>query len=37
LVDEELYKLLALCDAIRGGRTRERNIASGMLKEALTQ
>jgi len=37
LVDAELYKLLALCDAIRGGRTRERNIASGMLKEVLTQ
>ena len=37
LLDHELYKLLALCDAIRGGRTRERNLASGMLKEALTQ
>jgi hypothetical protein len=37
LLDQELYKLLALCDAIRGGRTRERNLASGMLKEALTQ
>ncbi len=36
LLDQELYKLLALCDAIRGGRTRERNLASGMLKEALT-
>ena len=37
LLDEDLYKLLALCDAIRGGRTRERNLASGMLEEALTQ
>lgn len=36
LVDEEFYKLLALCDAIRGGRTRERNLASEMLREALS-
>ena len=36
LLDKELYKLLALCDAIRGGRTRERTLASGMLKEALS-
>jgi hypothetical protein len=36
LRDPELYKMLALCDAIRGGRTRERTVASGMLKEALT-
>jgi hypothetical protein len=37
LLDQEFYKLLALCDAIRGGRTRERNLASGMLREALTR
>lgn len=36
LLDEELYKLLALCDAIRDGRARERNLASGLLKEALS-
>lgn len=37
LADEELYRLLALCDAIRGGRTRERNLASDMLEQALTR
>jgi hypothetical protein len=37
LLDEDLYKLLALCDAIRGGGTRERNLAGGMLEEALTR
>ena len=36
LLDKELYTLLALCDAIRDGRARERNLASGMLKEALS-
>lgn len=36
LQDQELYKLLALCDAIRDGRTRERNLASTLLKEALS-
>ncbi len=37
LLDKELYKLLALCDAIRGGRTRERTLAGAMLKDALTK
>lgn len=36
LLDKEFYKLLALCDAIRDGRARERNLASGMLQEALS-
>ena len=36
LHDKELYKLLALCDTIRDGRARERNLASGLLKEALS-
>ena len=36
LLDKEFYKLLALCDAIRDGRARERNLASGLLKEALS-
>ena len=36
LLDRELYKLLALCDAIRDGRARERNLAAELLKEALS-
>ncbi len=36
LLDKDLHQLLALCDAIRDGRTRERNLASTMLKEALS-
>jgi hypothetical protein len=36
ILDRELYKLLALCDAVRGGRTRERVLASALLKDALT-
>jgi hypothetical protein len=36
LLDKELYELLALCDAIRDGRARERNLASNLLKEALS-
>lgn len=33
--DSKLYELLALVDAIRGGRAREREMAKRMLKEAL--
>ncbi|SDE99804.1 hypothetical protein SAMN05444167_1073 [Terriglobus roseus] len=36
LLDKDLYSLLALCDAIRDGRARERNLAGSMLKEALS-
>jgi hypothetical protein len=35
LLDSRLYELLALCDAIRGGRTRERVIAIELLRKAL--
>lgn len=35
LRDPKLYELLALCDAIRGGRTRERALAVEHLREAL--
>jgi hypothetical protein len=35
LFDPRLYQLLALCDAIRGGRTRERVLAVELLREAL--
>ena len=35
LLDNKFYELLALCDAIRGGRTRERTIASDLLRKAL--
>ena len=35
LLDNELYKLLALCDAIRDGRTRERALAINLIKKAL--
>lgn len=30
--DEGLYQLLALCDAMRGGRARERKLATDLLK-----
>lgn len=33
--DLQLYKLLALCDAVRVGRARERSLAVDMLKERL--
>lgn len=33
--DEKLYELLALVDAIRGGRARERNLAVQMLSNRL--
>jgi hypothetical protein len=35
LQDDKLYELLALCDAIRGGRTRERSLAIDELKKRL--
>ena len=35
--DHELYQLLALVDAIRGGRARERDIAKKELKKRLEQ
>ena len=35
LLDPGLYKLLALCDAVRGGRTRERNLAIERLTKDL--
>lgn len=35
--DPELYQLLALVDAVRGGRARERNIAAKELKKRLEQ
>ena len=35
LADSRLYELLALCDAIRGGRTRERVLAIELLGKAL--
>jgi hypothetical protein len=35
LLDSRLYELLALCDSIRGGRTRERTLAVEKLKETL--
>lgn len=35
--DEKLYELLVLVDAIRGGRARERNIASKELNKRLEQ
>jgi hypothetical protein len=35
LLDSRLYELLALCDAIRGGRTRERVLAVDLLRKAL--
>ena len=35
LLDSKLYELLALCDAVRGGRTRERVLATELLRKAL--
>ncbi|MBL1276752.1 MAG: hypothetical protein COB30_011755 [Ectothiorhodospiraceae bacterium] len=35
--DPQLYQLLALVDAIRGGRARERDIAANELKKRLKQ
>jgi hypothetical protein len=35
LLDNRFYELLALCDAIRGGRTRERTLATDLLRKAL--
>jgi hypothetical protein len=35
LADHRLYELLALCDAIRGGRVRERTMAAEYLRKAL--
>ena len=33
--DETLYRALALVDAIRAGKTREKEIASNLLKEII--
>jgi len=35
LKDARFYEVLALCDAIRGGRTRERNLALELLEKEL--
>ena len=35
LRDPKFYSVLALCDAIRGGRTRERNLAVELLEKEL--
>jgi hypothetical protein len=35
LADSRLYELLALCDVIRGGRTREGVLAIELLGKAL--
>lgn len=35
--DAQLYELLALVDAVRGGRARERNLASSELKSRLAK
>jgi hypothetical protein len=35
LQDPRLYAVLALCDAIRGGRTRERNLAIDLLGKEI--
>ncbi len=35
LWDPELYSVLALCDAIRSGRTRERNLAVELLRKVI--
>ena len=37
LHDADLYAVLTFCDAIRGGRARERNLATDLLKKALDQ
>ncbi|HKF48266.1 MAG TPA: hypothetical protein VKB38_12970 [Terracidiphilus sp.] len=35
LADAKLYELLAVCDAIRDGRTRERGLAADYLRRTL--
>jgi hypothetical protein len=35
LLDGQFYELLAVCDALRGGRVRERTLATDYLKKAL--
>jgi hypothetical protein len=35
LRDPKIYAMLALCDAIRGGRTRERNLAIELLSKEI--
>ena len=35
LRDPEFYSVLALCDAVRSGRTRERNLAVELLGKAI--
>lgn len=35
LADDRMYELLAMCDAARGGRIRERKIAMDLLGKAL--
>jgi hypothetical protein len=35
LLDQKLYGVLALCDAIRSGRTRERNLAVELLEKEI--
>ena len=35
LQDPEFYSVLALCDAIRSGRTRERNLAVELLRKVI--
>lgn len=35
LQDPKFYSVMALCDAIRGGRARERNLAVELLKDAI--
>lgn len=35
LLDPRFYRVLALCDAIRGGRTRERSLAIELLKKEI--
>ena len=36
-VDSDLYEMLVLVDAIRGGRTRERNLAIELIKKRFGQ
>ena len=35
LCDSKLYSVLVLCDAIRSGRTRERNLAVELLEKEI--
>jgi hypothetical protein len=35
LRDPNFYNVLALCDAVRGGRTRERNLAIELLSKEI--